>query len=42
MKDYAKIKTKEPFKWGDAVIGALILPAVFAAVLLLQIIVGTK
>jgi hypothetical protein len=26
LKDYAKISTKEPFKWGEAIASALLLP----------------
>jgi hypothetical protein len=37
MKDYAKIETKEPFKWGEAIISALLLPSIFLAVILLKV-----
>jgi hypothetical protein len=40
MKDYAKTNTKEPFKWGEALIGALILPGIFTAVILLKLALG--
>ncbi len=39
MRDYAKIKTEEPFNWKEAIIGALILPGVFGFVLILQVII---
>ncbi len=39
MKDYAKINTKEPFKWGEAVIGALLLPGVFMSVYLIKLVI---
>jgi hypothetical protein len=40
--DYAKVETKEPFKWGEAIIGVLILPAVCCIPLLIQIMGGPK
>lgn len=42
MKDYAKINTKEPFKWGEAVIGALLLPGVLGWFWLLKIMLDAQ